>query len=153
MPNGDDKDIKFFLGQVSQNLKNNFNIMQEVKSHQEAQSRDIAEIKSEVKVNNINFTNQVDQCGKKFELFDQKTKDLEGRSSRDYSAINKLRETVGVDEKSTEKTKNWISWIVGIGMFILVSVSVYNTFDSKQKKIIVLDKKSIEQLKMELKNE
>lgn len=131
--NHGDKSITFFMGQVSQYMKDNAGKLGDIKNVQDTMKKDITEIKLGYKEQTIKFANQILKCGEKFD--------------RDYIRLNKQEKGINGLEKEVEKIKgdievedkvekeiedkggkkrNYIAWMLGVTgtIFILVNTVI-----------------------------
>lgn len=133
----DQEGISYFMGAVSQALKEGNRVMTNLEAKVEGIGTSVNTINNKLMLSNQESKIIRDRCNNRIE-------DLEERSSRDYRRLNVIDKNVNTDHVSTNKARSYVTWIIGIAVF---SILLFNTFKGKSNTVVINKKDLLEIIK------
>ena len=138
------QDVEFFMGQVSQSLRDGNKTMDQLGKNQTKIMNDVNKIKTQVQVQNGRIATQMKEYNKQLE--DQKEYNhlTDEKLGRDFKDINNLKQAIDIEGASRKRSRDLITWVIGIAIFILMAANFSWTIKSNEKHVqptIILDEK------------
>lgn len=152
--NGSDpKNLTFFMGAISQRLKNGNEIL--IQHKEEISGLKTSVNKIDNKLNLITKESELKRngCDQKFENNDQQIKIIDKKLSRDYDAINDVKEKLKIKQGIKKESRANIHFIIYVLTFLLLmgsfafSIFIFKNNNNNAKNIsVTITKEAVKEI-------
>jgi len=116
----DPDNLIFFMGAVSQQLKNGNNLMEGFKKDISDLNKTVNKIDNKISLDEQETKIKRKNCGEKFKESEGDIKELNKKVSRDYTTLNDIRERLQVSNGVRREKKAGIHYVVYILTFLVI---------------------------------